>query len=329
MKRAAALTLSRWLVLVLFAAVGMSAAQAAEKPYPNRQIELIVPYPPGGSLDLVARAINDELGRNFGAPTVVVNKSGGGSSIGTEFAAQAKPDGYTLLMGNNMMLVTVPATQPDLPYKISDFVPISRFGYTPMTFCVRKESPFKTLDELIASAKKNPAKLTCATSGVASIGHFSLELLKADAGVDIQQVPFKGGPPANTATLGGHVDMVSSSLSGVFGLIKSGDLRLLGVAAEKRMPAFPDVPTLAEKGYPNSNMVLWSGLFALKGVDEATLRVIRSVVEKTVTMPAIMEKIRQTGNENEYIPSDKLAQMMGREYAQIVDLIKKANLSFK
>jgi tripartite-type tricarboxylate transporter receptor subunit TctC len=304
-------------------------ANAAEKPYPNRQIDIVVPYPPGGSLDLAVRAINEELGRNFGVPTVVLNKSGGSSAVGTEYAARAKPDGYTLLAGNNMMMVTVPATQSDLPYKASDFVPIARFGFTPYFFLVRKEAPWKTFEEFVAYAKKNPGKLTCATSGVASIGHFNLELLKRDVGIDVRHVPFKGGPPANTATLGGHVDLLSSSASAVVGLVKAGDLRALVVATEKRLPEFPDVPTLAEKGYSGSMLVLWNGLFALKGSEKPIIERISQTMEKTVKNPSMIKRIKDSGNEYEYIPGEKFAQEIEKEHENIVSLIKKGNLTFK
>ena len=302
---------------------------AKEKGYPNRQIELVVPFPPGGSLDVVLRAINEELSKNFGVPTVIVNKSGGSSTIGTEYAAHAKPDGYTLLVGNNMVFVTVPATQSDLPYKTSDFVPVARFGASPVFFLVRKEAPWKSFDELVAYAKKNPGKLTCATSGVASIGQFCLELLKAEGGIDIRHVPFKGGPPANTATLGGHVDVLSSALSAVLGLMRSGDLRPLVVASEKRLPEFPNVPTLVEKGYSKSMLALWIGIFAPKGADKQVIDKVSGVVEKTVKTPAIIKKIRDTGNEYEYIQGEQFSREIEREYATIMDVIKKAHLTFK
>jgi len=319
------------LVFGMFFALIMAGglANSAEKGFPNRQIEFVVPYPPGGSLDVTIRAMNEELSKNFGVPTIIINKSAGSSSLGTEYAAHAKPDGYTLLVGNNAIFVTVPATTTDLPYKNSDFVPIARIAFTPNCILVRKESPWKTLEELIDYAKKNPGKLKCATSGPTGSSRFSLELLKSKAGIDIQHVPFAGGPPANTATLGGHVDLLSSTFSGVLGLLKSGDLRGLAVGTEKRLPEFPDMPTLAEKRYPEASLSMWVGFFAPKGVEKPILEKISTVIEKTVKTPEIIKKIKEAGNEYEYTPGDKVGQEIDKEYKMIVDIIKKANLTFQ
>jgi tripartite-type tricarboxylate transporter receptor subunit TctC len=303
-------------------------ANSAEKAFPNRQIEFVVPYPPGGSLDVTVRAMNEELSRNFGVPTVIVNKSAGSSSQGTEYVAHAKADGYTLLVGNNAIFVTVPATTSGLPYKTSDFLPIACVGFTPNCILVRKESPFKTLEELIDYARKNPGKLKCATSGPTGSSRFSLELLKSKAGIDIQHVPFAGGPPANTATLGGHVDLLSSTFSGVIGLVKAGDLRGLAVGAEKRMADFPEIPTLAEKGYPGTSLSMWVGFFAPKGVEKPIFEKISAVIEKTSKNPEVIRKIKGVGNEYEYTPGDKISQQIDNEYKMVVDVIKKAKLTF-
>ncbi|MFB3886095.1 MAG: Bug family tripartite tricarboxylate transporter substrate binding protein [Thermodesulfobacteriota bacterium] len=303
-------------------------AHSAEKAFPSRQIEFVVPYPPGGSLDVTVRAMNEELSRNFGVPTVIVNKSAGSSSLGTEYAAHAKPDGYTLLVGNNAIFVTVPATTGNLPYKTSDFLPIACVGFTPNCILVRKESPFKTLEELIGYAKKNPGKLKCATSGPTGSSRFSLELLKSKAGIDIQHVPFAGGPPANTATLGGHVDLLSSTFSGVIGLVKAGDLRGLAVGAEKRMADFPDILTLSEKGYPETSLSMWVGFFAPRGVEKPIFEKISAVIEKTSKNPEVIKKIKEVGNEYEYTPGDKVSQQIENEYKMVVDVIKKAKLTF-
>ena len=303
-------------------------ANSAEKGFPNRQIEFVVPYPPGGSLDVTVRAMNEELSKNFGVPTVIMNKSAGSSSLGTEYAAHAKPDGYTLLVGNNAIFVTVPATTPDLPYKNSDFIAIARIAFTPNCILVRKGAPWKTLEELIDYARKNPGKLKCATSGPTGSSRFSLELLKSKAGIDIQHVPFAGGPPANTATLGGHVDLLSSTFSGVIGLVKAGDLRGLAVGTEKRMQEFSEIPTLDEKGYPGSSLSMWVGFFAPKVIEKPILEKISSVIEKTSKNPEIIKKIKEVGNEYEYTPGDKVGQEIDQEYKMVLEIIKKAKLTF-
>jgi tripartite-type tricarboxylate transporter receptor subunit TctC len=233
-----------------------------------------------------------------------------------------------LLVGNNAIFVTVPATTKDLPYKTSDFIPIARIAFTPNCILVRKGAPWKTLEELIDTARKNPGKLKCATSGPTGSSRFSLELLKAKAGIDIQHVPFAGGPPANTAVLGGHVDLLSSTFSGVIGLVKAGDLRGLAVGAEKRLADFPDMPTLDEKGYPGASLSMWVGFFAPKGIEKPVFEKISAVIEKTSKNPEVIRKVKELGNEYEYTPGDRVAQEIDQEYKVVVDIIKKAKLTF-
>jgi tripartite-type tricarboxylate transporter receptor subunit TctC len=301
----------------------------AQKDFPNREIEIVVPYPPGGSLDLATRIMSEELSKIFRVPLVVVNKAG--VSLGAQHVANAKPDGYTLLAGNNVIFIHMPATQTDLPYKTSDFAPIARYATSPNFLLVRKGAPWKTLEELIDYAKKNPGKLTCATSGVASNSHFFLEILNIEAGVNIRHVPFKGGPPANTAALGGHVDLLSSSLSGVFPLLKSGDFRGLAIFSVKRFPAFPEIPTMVEKGYPGTiiSAGFWAGLFTPRGVEKTVLEKIFKAVEKAANTPHVVRQLEVTGNIFDYVAGEDLAKDIEKESEKVAYIIKKANLTFK
>jgi len=301
----------------------------AQKDFPNREIEIVVPYPPGGSLDVPTRIMSDELSKILGVPVVVVNKAG--VHMGAQYVANAKPDGYTLLAGNNVIFILLPATQTDLPYKASDFLPIARYATSPNFLLVRKEAPWKTLEELIDYAKKNPGKLTCATSGIASSSHFFLEILNIEAGVNIRHVPFKGGPPASTATLGGHVDVLSSALSGVLGLLKSGDVRGLAIFWGKRIPEFPEIPTMVEKGYPGTiiSAGFWAGLFAPRGIEKTVLEKISKAVEKAAKAPHVIRKIEETGSKFDYVAGEDLTKDIEKESEKITDIIKKAHLIFK
>ena len=187
-------------VVLALTTVGGSAS-SAEKGFPNREIEIVVSYAPGGLLDLAFRVISDEVSKNFGVPVVIVNKPGGAGMIGTEYVLHSKPDGYTLLAGQNSIFVLMPATQSNLPYKTSDFIPLVRYANTPNLMLVRKDPPWKTLEELIDYAKKNPGKLTCGSGGIGTVTQFMLEMIKSEVGLDIRHVPFKGGGPGNTAIL--------------------------------------------------------------------------------------------------------------------------------
>ena len=232
---------------------------------------------------------------------------------------------------NNPMLfnTAMPATQTKLPYKTSDFIPIARYATSPNLVLVRKGAPWKTLEELISDAKKNPGKLTCGSAGVATLTHFNLEMLKLEAGVDIRHVPFKGGAPVNTATLGGHVDLSANTLPTVHSLLKSGDLRGLAITSAKRLPEFPDIPTFAEKGYPEVSQGLWTGFFLPKGVEKSVLLKVSMVIEKTVKTPGVVKKLEEIGYEFDYVDGDKFAQAIDKEFKTIVDVVKKANLVLK
>lgn len=320
--------LSIFLISGLFLAFTMAGdlASSAEKGFPNREIEIVVSYAPGGLLDLAFRAISDELSKNFAVPVIIVNKPGGAGMIGTEYVLRSKPDGYTLLAGQNSIFVLMPATQRNLPYKPSDFIPIVRYANSPNLMLVQKGAPWKTLEELIDYAKKNPGKLTCGSGGVGTITQFMLEMIKLDAGLEIQHVPFKGGGPGNVAILGGHIDILNSSFPVVKGLLKSGDLRGLAITSANRISDFPEIPTFSEKGYPNSALGLWVGLFAPKDVDKSVLEKIATVVEKTVKTPRVIKKLEEIGYQFDFAAGEKLAQDIEREFKIIVDVIKKAKL---
>lgn len=315
--------------IILFGLIMVAdLANSAEKDFPNREIAIVVPYSAGGFLDLGSRVISDELSKNFGVPVVVVNKPGGEGIIGVQYVAQSKPDGYTILAMNNSLFVLLPSTQSSFPYKISDFNPIARYANSPNLVLVRKGAPWKTLEELIDYAKKNPGKLTCGTAGVGTGTHFSLEMLKLEVGLDIRHVPFKGGAPVNTATLGGHIDFATNALPTVHSLLRSGDLKGLASTAGKILE-FPEIPTLAEKGYPGATFGLWAGFVTPKGVEKSVLEKISKVVEKTVKTPQVIKKLEDIGYQFDYVAGEDFVHEIEKEFKKILDVIKKANLILK
>lgn len=311
-------------VLAMFAV----SASSAEKEYPTRDIEVVVPFPPGGMADLVGRVVSDELSKNFGSPVVVVNKAGGDAIPGLDYVARTKPDGYTILIANNAQFALLRATQSDLPFKWSDFIPIARLVSSPNLIVVRKEAPWKTLEELVTFAKKNPGKLTCGVVGTVGITTFNLELLKIEAGLDIRGIPFQGGAPTNTAVLGGHIDFANVAFAAVQGLLKSGDLRALASTMGK-VPEFPEIPTLAEKGYPRATLGMWTGIFMLKGVEKTILEKISRTVEKIMKTPQVVKKLEDIGYQTDYVAGKEFALEIEKEFTTIADVIKKAKLTFK
>ncbi|MEI9477927.1 MAG: tripartite tricarboxylate transporter substrate binding protein [Deltaproteobacteria bacterium] len=315
-----------WMVFMLTLAV-RSASFAAEG-FPNREIELVVSYTAGGMTDLAVRIITEEFSKNLGVPIVVVNKPGGAATEGAVYVTQAKHDGHTILATTIGLFVLLPAMQPNIPFKASDFIPVARYAIVPNLLLVRKDAPWKTLEELITYAKKNPGKLTCGSGGVASVSHFNLELLKVEAGVDIQHVPFKGGSPMNPALLGGHIDLSFNAVSTVHGLLKSGDLRALASGAGK-VAEFPEIPTLAEKGYPKATLALWTGLFVPKGVEKSVVNKITSALEKTLKVRDVTRKLEEIGNQIDYVAGEKFAQELEEDSKKMSEVVKKANLIVK
>jgi tripartite-type tricarboxylate transporter receptor subunit TctC len=315
-------------VFVLASTIMAGLATPAEKGFPNREIEIVVPYSPGGMADLAVRILSDELSKSFGVPVVVVNNSASGGVGGVEYVARSKPDGHTMLAGTNTIFGLWLAMQSNLPYKISDFIPIARYVTSPNLILVRKEAPWKTLNELVIYAKKNPGKLTCGTTGVASASRFSIELLNIEAGLDIRCAFFTGGGPTNTALLGGKVDIGCIALPAAHDLLKSGDLRALA-STVGRITEFPEIPTVAEEGYPGATLGLWTGLFTPKGVEKTVLDKISKTLEKVAKSPQVMKKHEEIGFQSDYVAGDEFARGIEKDYKKMVEVVKKANIVLK
>ena len=229
---------------LLSLAAGMAHAQA----YPDKLVKIIVPYAAGGAVDIVARSIGQPLSEALKQPVVIDNRPGAGGNIGMEAAAKAAPDGYTVLMASNAIATNM-ALFPKLTFDgRRDFAPIAKIGYAPLVIVVPASSPAKSLKDLIAQAKAEPGKLTYATAGNGSSGHLAGELLKSTAKIDVTHVPYKGGAPAITDLVGERISFMPINAVEVLNHIRSGRLRALAVASDKRFPLLPDVPTVAEAG---------------------------------------------------------------------------------
>jgi tripartite-type tricarboxylate transporter receptor subunit TctC len=313
------------MVLVLIM-IGDSAS-FAQREYPNREIEMVIPMAAGGMVDITTRLVNEELSKNLGVQVVVVNKPGASGSIGAHYAAKAKPDGYTILGASQSNFVLLPILMENLPYKPSDFVPIARTISTPLLFVVRKDAPWNTLEQLVDYAKKNPGKLTCATTGVGTSAHFVLEMLKLEAGIEIQHVPFKGGGEQNAALMGGHVDLNSTTLNPVLPLLKSGDMRAL--VTPNKMKEFPEVPTLSEKGYPGVALTSWVGYAGPKGIEKSVVDKIAAALEKAVKIPKVIKNLEETGSHVDFVAKEEFVREMEMETKRLAAVVKKANIIMK
>ena len=303
---------------------GAEAVSAATE-YPARPVEIIVCFAPGGTLDLAVRIMGDELSKTLGVPAILTNKGGAGGAVGTEYVARAKPDGYTVLAAPIGVFNILPFLTPDLHYKLSDFIPLCKYANSPNVILVKKDSPYKTFNDLIAGAKKNPGKLTCATAGMGTAAQFSLEIIKIQAGVDIAHLPYKSGGEVITSLLGGQVDMASQGLPSALGPMKSGDLRALGSTFGK-IPGFPAVPTMEELGYPRAVLGVWVGYFLPAGTPKPIVDKVSSALEKAMKNPTVVKNLENSGQVLDYQDAPAFSKFLAEEYKTLEDVAKKAKM---
>ncbi len=263
--------------------------------YPDRLIKIIVPYPAGGAVDIVARTIGQPLAEALKQPTIIDNRPGASANIGMEMVAKATPDGYTLLMASNG-LATNMALFPSLPFDgRRDFAPIAKIGYAPLVIVVPVSSPVKSLKELIAMAKAEPGKLTYASAGNGSSGHLAGELLKSTAKIDVLHIPYKGGAPAITDLLGERISFMPINPVEVIAHIRAGRLRALAVASDKRFPLLPDVPTATEAGLAGYEASVWWGLVAPMKTPPEIVRQLNAETNKALANPVTANKLSELG----------------------------------
>lgn len=280
--------LRQQLILAVWA---LCAGAVFAQDYPARPITLIVPFPPGGVADNVARPVAQALSKQLGQPVVIENKQGAGGGIGMAFVAKAKPDGYTLLLALSSISV-IPEADKVLGrapmFQLDQLVPIARFTADPVVLAVRADSPWKTYAEFISFAKANPKKLNYGSSGNYGTMHVPMEMLAASVGASFTHVPFTGAAPAVTALLGGTLDAVASGPSTVVQHVKAGKLRVLANWGPERHPALPEVPTLREMGVA-TEYAQWSGLFAPAGTPEPVLSALRRAAREIQQDPAFIQ----------------------------------------
>lgn len=313
----------------LVAAVLIAGAWAlpaiAQDAYPSRPITMIVPFPPGGVADIVGRPAADAMTRALGSPVVVENKSGAGGGIGMSYVAKAKPDGYTVLMALSSISILPEAdkvTGRAPMYQFKDFVPIARFTADPTVLAVRADSPWKTLAEFIADAKKRPGAITFGSSGNYGTMHVPMEMLAASAGVKLLHVPFTGAGPAVVALLGGQIDAVSSGPSTVVQHVKAGKLRVLASWGDKRLASLPDVPTLTESGYPVV-FTQWTALFAPAGTPDAVIGKLRDAARATVVDPKFVATMATVETPIQYLDAPELQRFWDADNQKLGEAVRR------
>ncbi|HYH41241.1 MAG TPA: tripartite tricarboxylate transporter substrate binding protein [Burkholderiales bacterium] len=268
-----------------------SAAQSAQ--WPMRPVRFIVPFPPGGTVDPLARLLGTRLSSALGQQFVVDNRPGGSGSIGTGIAAKAAADGYTYLFVFDTHAVN-PALIPNLPFDtLKDLAPVMLVGTAPMAIAMAPGKPYKTFADVIKLAKAKPASITYGSVGAGSLGHLTITLLQEAGAFRLNHVPYKGGGPMTTDMLGGHVEMGIGSVALLAPQVSSGKLRAIAVTGDKRSHAMPDVPALAEQGFPGFSALAWWGIFAPAGVPKETLARFHGELVKTLNQPDLRKQLTE------------------------------------
>jgi tripartite-type tricarboxylate transporter receptor subunit TctC len=281
------------LVRLLFVVVSLGlAASTSAQQYPVKPVRIIVPFPPGQATDILARLLADQLSKSLGQQFIVDNRPGAGGSLGTDAAAKAPPDGYTLVMATIATFGINPSLYPKLGYDpLKDFAPISNLGLTPQTLVASPKSNFNSLKELVAAAKAG--ELNYASSGNGSASHLTMELFRSAAGVKLNHVPFKGSPEAQTQVFSGEIPIMFDAIPGVLAPIKSGKLKALGIASPKRSPFLPDLPTIAEQGYPGFEAVGWIGIAAPARTPEPILKMLQAEIAQALEQPDTKKRLSE------------------------------------
>ncbi len=302
------------------------AAVAAAQDYPNKPIRFIVPYPPAGGTDVVARILTEPLGAALGQPIVIDNRGGAAGNVGTDIAAKAPADGYNVLFTLSSHTIN-PKLYSKLPFDVErDFVPISLAAMIPQILVVHPSVPANNVQELIAMAKAQPGKLNYASVGTGSPGHIAGELFKLKAGIDIVHVPYKGGGPAVTDTIGGQVQMLFVSMPAAWQHVKSGRLKAIAVTSDKRSVAAPDVPTFLESGVPDYVVNSWYGALAPAKTPPAIVAKLQAAFAQVLANPQVKEKLLAQGAEAAPTTQAEFDKIIRDELAKWDYVIRAANI---
>ncbi len=310
------------LVLVVLAAATAATAQDA---YPGKPIALVVPFPPGGVADIVARPVADAMGRHLNVPVVVENKAGAGGGIGMGFVAKAKPDGYTLLLALSSISILPEAdkvTGRAPMYQLNQFTPIARFTADPTVLVVRADSPWKTVGEFVADARKRPGAITYGSSGNYGTMHVPMEMFAASAGVKLLHIPYTGAGPAVVALLGGNVDALASGPSTVIQHVKAGKLRVLASWGDKRLASLPEVPTLTESGY-DAVFFQWAALFAPAGTPEPVIARLRDAARAAAADPRFVAAMATVETPIQYLDAPELQRFWEADAKQLAEAVRR------
>lgn len=304
----------------------MLAAPAFAQTFPTKPMTIVVPASPGGAIDLAARLIGQKFTEAWGQPVVIENKTGATGVIGTDFVAKAAPDGHVLALVASSHAIN-PSMFKKLPFDtVKSFEPVVQTHTVPLVLVVAPDSPFKTMQDVIAFGKKNPGQLSFASSGNGGAPHFSGELFQSMAGLQMQHIPYKGSTLAHPDLMSGRVSIMFDTLAATSAQIKGGKLRALAVTTPKRLPAFPDVPTVAEAGLPGYETSTWGGLLAPAGTPKATVAKLAAETTRILALPDVRERMLAAGVEPVGGTPEQYAAFIGSEMVKWGKVAKAAGI---
>jgi len=315
----------RWLLgTIVLSALG---APCAAQQFPSKPITLVVPYAAGGNVDISARVLQTGIGDALGQPIIIENRPGAGGTIAGDYVARSAPDGHTLFVGSNAPILLGPMTMPKPPYQWDKaFAPVSTLAVATNMLLVTPKLPVKTVAELVDYAKKNPGKLTVATSSGASINHFMGALLKLRTGMTWTEVHYRGNAPAINDLIAGHVDMGLMQLTDSRQHIESGRLRALAVLGPTRAPAVAEVPTIVEAGLPDVQGITFNGLFAPKGTPPAVVEKLSAAIRVALEKKTVADKLGELGSDARGSTPEEFTKFLEQESAKWTDVMQKSQI---
>ena len=314
--------------LAALAAIALLAATPAlAQPYPTKPIRIIIAQAPGSASDVISRTVANKMQEGLGQPVVVEAKPGAGGALGSEAAAHAAPDGYTLIMATNSTHGSNPATYAKLPYDpIRDFAPISMVASVPYVLIVNPSLPAKNVSDLVAMAKANPGKMNYASAGNGSTHQFCAELLKTSAGINLVHVPYKGSPPGIAAVVANEVGVMFANLTDIGGQLKAGRIKALAVTSPQRAPLIPDVPTMEESGYPGFEILSWFALLAPAGTPQPIIKQLNAEAVKALASDSVKNPLTAQGLTVASSTPEQVTAHIKSEIAKFTRIARAANI---
>ena len=311
---------------ILLGVVAIATSPAHAQSYPSKPIKVIVGYPAGGAVDIVARSVGQQLAAGLGQPVIVDNRPGAATNIAVKALIESPPDGYTLLLAANSLAANPALFQPP-PFDLArDIAPVSLVGSVPVVIAVQASSGLATIAQLVESARAHPQTITYASPGNGSTPHLAFELFERAAGVSLIHVPYKGGAPAITDVMGGHVQVLAVNALEVQPQVKAAKLRVLAVLSSKRSPMWPEAPTIAESGYPGFEASVWYGFVAPAATPKPVIARLHAEVQKALASNDVRERLASAGGEVMPASTSQFAAMLESERARYEKLIREANI---